>query len=435
MTTNELTEKQILAQAKYNKVLEQARIRQKKWYDLNKPKVLEKKKQEWKKLRSEILGINHSQYNQNAIINEPSSDEQHYDHTQEDNNYHNDTQQQTVVEPTAMPKLRKSGRPKVVMVTIQHIISSLEEKIRKKEFTAKDKEGTINTRLGDMKTIQRIMPNCKNFKKCLEKPDELIDSIKNADKKNENRRNPDASTKYKTNSRKTYFATILWVIDTFHIDLPNEVKQKYIQTLELLKQKSTQEHDLKKQNSEYINFNTMLEKIKIKFGKESKEYLLIRCYDLICARDNYCKMIIVENKNEISDEDKFNYMIIPKDKKKNCIIFLQEFKTNGRYNNAEEKCNMDLSKLIREYVQAKKLNYGDFIFGKTSLSKFIGFILDSIGAKRENEAINYLRHSKLTTEFLTKNLTDEEKAILMDKMKHSFVTQYEYVRKLVVEDN
>ena len=408
MTSNvQLTETQIAAHAKYLHVLEKARIRQKKWYDLNKPKVLEKKKQEWKKLRSEILGINHSQYNQNAIINEPSStDEQHYDHTQEDNNYHNDTQQQTV-EPTPMPKLRKSGRPKVVIVTIQHIIKSLDEKISKQDFTASDKEGTINTRLGDMKTIQRIMPNCKNFKKCLEKPDELIDSIKNADKKNENRRNPDASTKYKTNSRKTYFATILWVIDAFpNMDISKEIKQKYIQTLDLLKQKSTQEHDLKKQNSEYINFNTMVEKIKIKFGKESKEYLLIRFYDLICARDNYCKMIIVENKNEISDEDKFNYMIIPKDKKKNCIIFLQEFKTNGRYNNAEEKCNMDLSKLIRDYIQAKKINYGEFIFGKTSLSKFIGFMLDSIEAKRENEAINYLRHSKLTTEFLTKNLSN-----------------------------
>ena len=95
--------------------------------------------------------------------------------------------------------------------------------------------------------------------------------------------------------------------------------------------------------------------------------------------------------------------------------------------NNDEK---ELKKLIEKWININGLVYGDYIFGKTSLSKMVGDMNKMLGYD-EHKAINLFRHIRVTEEH-GKNLSFEKRSKLAEKMGHSIFTSKKYKRNIQI---
>ena len=163
------------------------------------------------------------------------------------------------------------------------------------------------------------------------------------------------------------------------------------------------------------------------FGKNSKEYIISLLYKEVPVRDDFYLQILSKNFvfEDENNEHIDNTIFVPK--KSNLIITIYSYKTQKLYGILRFKLSKKLSDLIREYVKRKKLNIGDFLFGKQETnSDFVSKMNKSIGLSG-NGGINYYR--KMTISALMKTIpSPEERVALAKKMGHSPVAQLKYVR-------
>jgi hypothetical protein len=173
-----------------------------------------------------------------------------------------------------------------------------------------------------------------------------------------------------------------------------------------------------------MDFNEYLAKVKSHFGDVSKEFIIASLYNLSGFRDDLIlKIIAVKPK-----DDKENYIIIPKDKKRNLSIELNNYKTSGKYGHDSIPIPKDLSKLIRQYIDDANLEYDDYLFGSKSLSGFIKKFNEKMGL---NISINKLRQMRVSN-VLNNNPTVEQRVKLSKEMKHKALTSEKYQRKTIV---
>ena len=292
------------------------------------------------------------------------------------------------------------------------------------EFLKKSKTGsTLKTYLDTTKRLLRIT-NCKILYECLINETALIiNKIINSD--------------FSNNTKKLMFQIILFLIDNRYFEeFPNEIKELYLDQFNELKLKTTKEVEVKKQNEKVENFDNYIQRVKSIFGESSKEYALIKLYDAVPARDDFGKLkLIKKNKIEtlknndlLQRDERDNFLNITESK--NYEIILTTFKTDTKYKTISRILDNETTKLLKQYINKNKIDIGDYVFTKkrSRLSQFITKLNKKLNI---DAGINFIRHSKISTEINKLGIDDDKERIELTKqMLHSIFAQQGYERKL-----
>ena len=287
---------------------------------------------------------------------------------------------------------------------------------------------TEKTYITDTNRIFKLT-GCKNIIPCLKKTDIIIDEIKNGKYRGQ---------LYATNTLKQTFQMLVIIIDRFLINNKNfnkdqlkNIKKKINYEFNRYKDLSADENEEKIQTQIVPSFKKYLQEVKNMFGQESKQYLVALLYSIFTVRDNYKQMKIIKTPK---DNDGVNNFILVDGK--TIKIFINDFKTKNKYelltytynkNNNDEK---ELKQLIEKWISINGLVFGDYIFGKSSLSKMVGDMNKMLGYE-EHKAINIYRHIRVTEEY-GKDLSFDKRSELAEKMGHSIFSAKKYKRNIEI---
>jgi hypothetical protein len=378
------------------KIREQARLRAKKFYDANKEKISLQKKEKWAAIMAVAPAKKSNIIKTQIIEPEILPIDEPFVFVEEEK------------EPTIKMRL-KNGKLSIPINQEDAI-----EKINALDATS----GTKTKYINDLKTLLNIT-GCDDLRQCLKQSKKIISEIENAKQKR------DPTLSYGINTKKSLYQTILFLITNLKIDLKESTIERYKSKFEeykILSRDKTAENKVSNDDS-VMDYKEYVKKILQKFGVKSKQYLVARLYDELTCRDNYGNLEIIENLKEVKPNK--NYIVVPR---KRITLVLQEFKTDTAYPAVYHKVSDSLDTLIRSYLSENGLSYGDTLLGKSLLSSFVGEMNRAIGI--ENGSINYIRHSKITTELSSSKLSPAERIALAKKSQHSVITQLSYVRKL-----
>ena len=311
------------------------------------------------------------------------------------------------------PKTENKKKPiknKKPIFTVEYIL----DKLNQLEINPLTKKKYIN----DVNTLMKLT-NCDDFVNCFKNHKNIINLIETG----KQTKNP--TQDYSLNTKKGLFQIIVWLIDNLQIPLTafkiKIYKKKFeeykIKSTDLTEEKTTNELDSVIPYKEYIN------KIKTKFGEDSKEFLLASLYNELTVRDDFYNLIIKQDNNNLSDDN--NYIIVNDKKSK---IILNQYKSREKYKTINHTVSSVLDKLIKNYIKNKNLKIDDTLFGKTPLTKIIGTMNRAIDIEG---SINTLRHIKVSDEL--RGVKDVEKRQqLAAIMLHSPATQQKYIRKIEI---
>ena len=135
-----------------------------------------------------------------------------------------------------------------------------------------------------------------------------------------------------------------------------------------------------------------------------------------------------DKRDKSNPNNKTNFLVVPEQGK--CTIVLNAYKTQGKYGyNHHYPLSDFASALTRRYMNRKNRTYGDYIFGDTEQSHFVG---DKIGKLLESEmpegvkkiTINTLRRMSASEAELD---TPEKMYAFSKKMLHGVHTQGGYI--------
>lgn len=333
-----------------------------------------------------------------------------------------------IAEPEPEPEPQPEPQPQAV--------SSVDYTIHKRDYTKaqlldiiKSTDWTHNTKVTYNSAIKRIFKagGCDSLKPCLDNINEFVKTI-NEDKK------------YGTSSKIGLYQILGKLFDTFNIgehifdkDKARKIKTIIVKEHKRWKFENDKESKNKKKNNTVPDWKDYLSKTKTNFGEDSKEYLVAYLYSNLTLRDNYKEMAIVKSINETNNE-KFNYFVFTSTNKMTFVI--NRFKTDKKYNRLVYKVEIPtLKKLLKKWIEKNKLQYGMFLFGKTSLSSLVSKINrtnnysynEGTGAKSVG-GINFLRH--MTASALPNSdyekLSFDEREELANSMLHSMATNEKY---------
>jgi len=262
------------------------------------------------------------------------------------------------------------------------------------------------------------LTDCGNLIDCLKDHKRIINLIENG------KQVRDPSKDYSLNTKKGLFQTIVYLIDNLHITLNANTIKIYKDKFEQYKIKSSDlnEERINHSFNGVIPYKDYMNKIKNKFGLNSKEYFIAKLYNEFTVRDAFQNLIIVKNTTNLSNDN--NYIIVNKNKSK---IILNQYKTQAKYKKITHEVSAELDKFLKKYISNKNIDYGETLFGKSPLSKLIGNMNSSVDVEG---SINTLRHMKVSEEI--KNIKDVDKRHqLASIMLHSPVTQQRYMRELI----
>lgn len=169
-----------------------------------------------------------------------------------------------------------------------------------------------------------------------------------------------------------------------------------------------------------------------KYGKISYEALIIMLYDELIGRDDFNLNMAYKPDEMVNAKD--NYFLLER-KKKLSAIYMNNYKTVGRYG----KLAFKLSKPITDLVM--KLHPNDtaktlFPMEKTKLSSFLIDLLKNIDLFKDEPGlgVKYLRHSLVSTKLMKLDNKDPDytnKVVdLAEKAMHSVARQETYTSPL-----
>ena len=391
-----------------------ARLRQKKFYDAHKEKLLRQKRSDRRELKRLRLQVVEMQAPVPAPRRRGNRGEQPI--------------QFTDAQIEAKRKLAKKTKFTLEVVTQQ--LNALLGTVNQTTHEAM-KKSTIDNHIRHIATVFRAT-NCLDLGGCLKKFNEIKRDIDNAYMVQVGK----TDQHYSLNSKKNYFQTILFVISNLYIPLKPELIKKYDDEYERLKIESGELQKEREQSEEHAVFpyNVYLDKIKTEFSADSKQVLVASMYNEIMARDNYGNLkILVHDRtdDQLKDENSTdNYLVVGRTGTKVKVI-LTNYKTQIRYGIIRDSFSAETSTLIRNYMERNGIKSGDYLFGNGKrLSTFVGTMNRKISIPKGQQAINYIRHSKKTEIFMNPNLTADEKLKASKAFAHSPVTSLAYIRKV-----
>ena len=182
-------------------------------------------------------------------------------------------------------------------------------------------------------------------------------------------------------------------------------------------------HD--KQNNENFSIITWKEyesKIKIKFGIQSKEYLMISLYGECNSRDDF-DLYIVDDIELVNEDLTKNYLI-----RKNDLftICMQNYKTSKNKKPVFIELTNGLNSLLTNYIKTNKIDDRLFPTKNGINSSFISAMNKKIDVKG---SINTIRHIIISSNLNSNSITPEERVDLANNSFHSINTQFDYKRK------
>ena len=271
----------------------------------------------------------------------------------------------------------------------------------------------------DINIVFRLT-GCTELQTCLK----TFKKIKKALEESQQIQNPEL--KYGINSKKGMVQSILFVIDTFKIPLKPDIKKLYSNYFDELKIASSNLTKMRQNNPEYavMLFPAYLDKVKEKYGENSKEFLIAKLYSEIPARDNFGNLEIVPTLRQ-NDNTTDNYIVVPRNKIAPLKVVIQTYKTIARYGKKIIYLSPELSTMIRQYIITNSLT--DKLFPKNGkgLTAFITKMNKQVGL---SGGINTLRKMYASTVLSNKDITPAERLKLAGEMMHSPIMSLNYER-------
>ena len=278
-------------------------------------------------------------------------------------------------------KIKRDEDKQQNILNLNNVIKRLEDNTKNVNTFGKYRDKTkILFKLFECDELDKILFNFEDTIKAIEN----FRMISNIDKL------------YGSSTKKEFYQMILIIIDMFNLDIPNNGKDEYLKRFNELKFEIANKAIEKIDDEEeaVYDFDEYLTVIEQKYGIDSKEYLISYLYYEITARDNFY-LKIIENEDDIKDRTK-NYLIY----NSKMYIILYNYKTN-KYDSKKYLLSDILSKLIKNYIVKKKLEFNDYLFNNKNLTQFIYNFNKKIDYKI---TINSYRHMKAS-----KNLDTQEK--------------------------
>jgi len=333
-----------------------------------------------------------------------------------------------VVQP--QPVVNTRNKTKTKTVKEKRTIFSQDVVIQKlKEYSGIKNENTRATYIRDAKALFR-MTGCPDLEGCLKNFDKIKNEIETA------KQIKDPTKLYDVNSKKQVFQSIVWLITHFEIHINPELKQKYKEIFEVYKVKSAEQREEKQGNESagkgaVAPVNTILKTVEDKYGEDSKQFLIVSFYKNAPVRDNFAGLVVIPSIRK-NDNTETNYVVVPRQENQKCTLVIQKYKTDKLYGILKFQLDERTSTLLRNYIKKKKVQYDGKLFPeykKDSMSSYISNFMKTSGFTGEG-GVNYIRHSIATEDFSKHNLTAEERVKLSNKLGHSVIANYNYVRKV-----
>jgi hypothetical protein len=276
------------------------------------------------------------------------------------------------------------------------------------------KDQNLKTYINSIKQLMRIM-ECDDLVSCIKDSDKVINLIENSKKKN-------GTAGYATNSKIGLYQVIVYIIDAFKLNIN---KDPYNKQRLLYKIKDETRVEINKDKM-VPTWEELLMKTKTKYGPDSKEYVMMRLYEKIPARDDF-KLLVTDKVDDY--DDKINYLVLRIGKPSKVI--LHNFKTSDKYGKSSFVLSKELSRLVNEYRIKNNILLNDYLFGTMPQTGFISKTLKDLGYGDQSvynqTGISFLRKMSVSN---TPTETPEQKLDLANKMGHSTNTQKGYKSKV-----
>ena len=196
-----------------------------------------------------------------------------------------------------------------------------------------------------------------------------------------------------------------------------EFKKLYHDKYYIPKKEEADHNDLLKKQIPVIHFDDLMENIKLKFGGDSEEYLMIRTYNEVLPRNDLDSVTFNTKDPNHIDLD-------------NGTINIESFhKTQGKYDGIKDfKLSKGYQDILAESLENNPRNT---LFTKKVSSMFTIINKHKVDDSDENIGINLIRHSKISAELEGDNVLDiDKRRPLQKKTFHSLKTQLQYIRPL-----
>jgi hypothetical protein len=218
------------------------------------------------------------------------------------------------------------------------------------------------------------------------------------------------------NTAKADLQAILKIVDTFPISISEKLKSKIKTAFDVLKEKSFEKSAEPK--DDLITFDDYIKKIEDKFGKESKQYVVVSLYHELPLRDDM-QLKIVDSVKATKDKE-FNYLVLNKSPKGRVVI--HNYKTSKGLGTIDKELTTRLTNILKKYMNSKDDKDRQYLFSDKKMSSYVQKMNKAIGLK---SGINLMRHMAVT-EFLNEPNTAEQKVQKSADMGHSTSTQKKY---------
>jgi hypothetical protein len=280
-------------------------------------------------------------------------------------------------------------------------------------------EMTQNRYINDAKILFRIF-NTDKLNNILKNPTKVIKTIEEAKQIKSGSENEP----YSVNSKKGLAQLILQIIDNGLLGEKLK-KDSHKEYLDYYKRYDFMSKEKTKEPKQYRDMNNYVAAIKSHFGEDSKEYIIARLYQESTRRDDF-KLKIVGHISECKDPNE-NYLVVPKTRAV-CETVINAHKTSSHFEPLTKKLSLELSDIIKKYMEAHNIGYGNYLFALSTLSRFISKMSAEVGYP--NTAVNTLRHMAIST-FYASNPSLEAKQQLSNEMGHGLVTAAQYAGSLI----
>lgn len=195
-------------------------------------------------------------------------------------------------------------------------------------------------------------------------------------------------------------------------EMTDSMKEPYVKKMLSNNGKYMRSITLKKAQERLPLYTDFAEGVLGMYGEDSQEYLLVSLYKELTCRDDFSQLLITPTyKKSIS---KYNYIVVQLYKP--CEVILNNYKTSKKYGPLRVVFSTDLSKRIKKYINGHNLQYGQYLFPQSSLSAFVGRILQKSGL---TGGISTLRRMVVSEFYNSGEKSDEEYEELAKRMGHS----------------
>jgi len=284
----------------------------------------------------------------------------------------------------------------------------------------KQKPNTTSAYIGSIRRLFGLSDSIKYLSDIMKNPAKISDLVNESD--------------FSPNTIVGMYKVILRLINPVDIDILNKLSNitplqqqtisntyKYLYEQQIL---LANESDLQKKSKIVLSsFQDLLSKALNRYGKYSKEYLLLLLYFHYPVRDNFKNLNIVFKKSDMNQTDNF---IFYDTENNEIVLYINDYKTKSSYGGkvfiiSDPELKELLNWRVNNLVKTKTL------FGRTKLSPFIIETMSNLGF--EETGINTLRKMAVSECMLDSECSINKRLEKASIMCHSLSTQHRYCIK------